>query len=95
MKKNLIILTTLLVAACSGNSGLPVYKDASKPVEARVADLLKRMTLEEKTAQMQDLFMEQFSTGSMIDTAKVHSKLNGMGYGVLIGERLSVEESEL
>ncbi len=93
MKKSLVSLTTLLVAACSGNSGLPVYKDASKPVEARVADLLKRMTLEEKTAQMQDLFMEYFSTGNMIDTAKVHSKVNGMGYGVLIGYGLSVEES--
>ncbi|GAP71626.1 beta-glucosidase [Candidatus Symbiothrix dinenymphae] len=93
MKKSLVVLTTLLVAACSGNSGLPVYKDASKPVEARVADLLKRMTLEEKTAQMQDLFMAQFSTGSTIDTAKVHSKLNGMSYGILITEKSAVEES--
>ncbi|WP_066796839.1 glycoside hydrolase family 3 N-terminal domain-containing protein [Sphingomonas soli] len=30
----------------------PVYKDASQPVEARVEDLLKRMTLEEKVQQM-------------------------------------------
>src|SRR5262245_42820867 len=29
----------------------PLYKDASQPVEARVADLLSRMTLEEKVAQ--------------------------------------------
>ncbi|MBR7071270.1 MAG: glycoside hydrolase family 3 C-terminal domain-containing protein [Clostridia bacterium] len=31
---------------------LPVYKDASQPVELRVKDLLSKMTLEEKVAQM-------------------------------------------
>jgi beta-glucosidase len=30
---------------------IPVYKDPSAPVEARVQDLLKRMTLSEKIAQ--------------------------------------------
>ncbi|MEI9852314.1 MAG: glycoside hydrolase family 3 N-terminal domain-containing protein [Sphingomonas sp.] len=30
----------------------PIYKDPSQPIEARVEDLLKRMTLEEKVAQM-------------------------------------------
>ena len=30
----------------------PLYKDASQPVERRVADLLSRMTLEEKIGQM-------------------------------------------
>ena len=29
-----------------------LYKDAKQPVETRVADLMKRMTLEEKVAQM-------------------------------------------
>lgn len=31
----------------------PVYKDAKQPLEKRVADLLKRMTLEEKVVQLQ------------------------------------------
>ena len=31
---------------------VPVYKVASEPVERRVEDLLARMTLEEKVAQM-------------------------------------------
>src|ERR1700743_2196458 len=30
----------------------PLYKDASAPIPARVEDLLKRMTLQEKVAQM-------------------------------------------
>ncbi len=34
------------------SSGPVLYKDASQPVEARVADLLERMTLDEKIGQM-------------------------------------------
>jgi len=33
-------------------SDIPVYKDASAPIEKRINDLLRRMTLEEKAAQM-------------------------------------------
>ena len=39
--------------------GAPVYTDASLPVEARVADLLARMTLQEKIGQM--TLVEKFS----------------------------------
>ncbi len=53
MKK---ILTLLLLVACSlpswGAPKTPLYKDPSQPVEKRVADLLSRMTLEEKIGQM-------------------------------------------
>lgn len=45
MKKILILL--LAVSACFAQQKLP-YKDASLPVDTRVEDLLKRMTLEEK-----------------------------------------------
>ena len=31
---------------------MELYKDASQPVSARVEDLLSRMTLEEKVAQL-------------------------------------------
>ncbi|HMC90879.1 MAG TPA: beta-glucosidase, partial [Allosphingosinicella sp.] len=34
----------------------PLYKDPSQPVERRVEDLLGRMTLEEKVAQMLSLW---------------------------------------
>jgi hypothetical protein len=36
----------------SGSSQFPVYKDREKPAHVRVKDLLSRMTLEEKAAQM-------------------------------------------
>lgn len=47
-----------LTSSISSNSTLPtppanaIYKDASQSIEARVQDLLSRMTIEEKAAQM-------------------------------------------
>lgn len=58
------MLVAVVISAC--NSGEAVYKDFSKPVEVRVQDLLKRMTLEEKVAQMQDLTFEQFSVKGVV-----------------------------
>jgi beta-glucosidase len=43
----------------SDNFGAAIYTDSSQPVEARVEDLLKRMTLEEKIGQMTQV--ERFS----------------------------------
>jgi beta-glucosidase len=38
--------------AVSQKASRPIYKDSSQPVERRIEDLLSRMTLEEKVAQM-------------------------------------------
>lgn len=43
----------------ASRSAVLVYKDASKPVEARVDDLLRRMTLEEKAAQLVTLWEQK------------------------------------
>lgn len=53
MKHKLLILAlcSAAIGACS-NSGEPLYKDASAPVEKRVDDLLSRMTLHEKSMQL-------------------------------------------
>ncbi|MEO8313935.1 MAG: hypothetical protein ABI645_03980, partial [Pseudomonadota bacterium] len=45
-------LTISLTAVVSAGEPAPLYKDASRPIPERVEDLLKRMTLEEKVAQM-------------------------------------------
>ena len=52
MRHHLPLLAGLLLlwAACSPK--VPLYKDASAPVQKRVEDLLRRMTLEEKVGQM-------------------------------------------
>src|SRR6266446_940784 len=53
---------TLLLAvfACCGpvlaqNTAKPIYLDPSKPQEQRIADLISRLTLEEKAAQLNHL----------------------------------------
>jgi beta-glucosidase len=43
----------------AGNGASPLYKQASAPIDARVEDLLARMTLEEKIAQMQCLWQKK------------------------------------
>ncbi|KAI1343010.1 glycoside hydrolase superfamily [Xylariaceae sp. FL0016] len=45
------VLSTLAGSSFAQNS-TAVYKDPSAPVESRVADLLSRMTIEDKTAQL-------------------------------------------
>ena len=56
MKKILILcLAAVSVAGARAqktHGRIPVYKDASRPVEERVGDLLSRMTLEEKVMQL-------------------------------------------
>lgn len=51
----------------------PIYKDASQPVEARIDDLLARMTLEEKIAQITTIWTgktEVFDEAGNFDPAK-------------------------
>jgi beta-glucosidase len=49
----LVLLTALLVgAAAAAQQTRPTYLDPTQPVEARVNDLMKRMTLKEKIGQL-------------------------------------------
>ncbi len=53
--KKLSLITLSLFIACAGFSQktkMPVYKDATAPIEKRVNDLISRMTLEEKVFQL-------------------------------------------
>jgi beta-glucosidase len=46
-------------AKAVSRSGAPLYKQPGAPVDARVEDLLGRMTLDEKIAQMQCLWQKK------------------------------------
>src|SRR5262245_48539470 len=52
------LLVGALVAVSAAQPPLP-YKDPGQPVDARVADLLGRMTLEEKVAQLQGIWVQK------------------------------------
>jgi beta-glucosidase len=69
--------------ALAAKAGTPVYKNANAPVAARVDDLLGRMTLDEKIAQLQCVWLtkkdlQNADTSFSAEKAKqVHP--NGMG----------------
>ena len=57
------VTTALLVLAVTGPTlsaqARPAYRDPARPVEERVSDLLGRMTLEEKVAQLMSLWQQK------------------------------------
>lgn len=91
---NGVTCLAMLIMLDSCNDSMPAYKNPQKSVEVRVADLLDRMTLEEKVAQMQDLTFNQFTADGKLDTLKMDSVLQGMSYGSIFGARLSVDEMQ-
>jgi beta-glucosidase len=60
----------------------PRYKDARQPVEARVADLLGRMTLEEKVAQLQALWIQKSKIYEPIGTFSAEKARTVMPHGL-------------
>jgi beta-glucosidase len=52
-KGSLLFALSVAAVCFAQNSSPAVYLDATQPIDARVHDLIKRMTLEEKVAQLQ------------------------------------------
>lgn len=65
MIRKLFALTALLFLHTLAQEARPPYRDATQPVEARVDDLLNRMTLEEKVGQM-----TQINLGRLMGTSE-------------------------
>lgn len=57
------------------------YKNPNLPVEQRVEDLLSRMTLEEKVAQMRHIHSHNMLDGQTLDIKKLSDFCNGMSWG--------------
>lgn len=53
MKPRKIVISALMIAATAVAG--PLYKNSKAPIDARVEDLLSRLTLEEKVMQMQNI----------------------------------------
>ncbi len=82
------------IPVCGQNTVLP-YQDASLPVEQRVSDLLSRMTLEEKVAQMKMKSLNSLKVDGKWDLSK--ESLDAMFGGESIGclESPFVEHGEI
>ncbi|HPM32468.1 MAG TPA: hypothetical protein PLJ60_19190, partial [Chryseolinea sp.] len=84
MKHVLLILIAFLCFACGSKSDKVAYKDAQLPVEERVSDLLKRMTLKEKVAQMHCVWNDKntllLDSAGNFDAAKAKKNfVDGLG----------------
>ena len=72
LKKWLLpFILSVLIAVDSMAQCIPVYKDSSMSVERRVTDLLGRMTLREKIAQLSHLHGYQLYNGQEVDYQKI------------------------
>lgn len=93
MKRKILFLLILMpFFIFAQNKHIPIYKNPSESVESRIKDILKRMTLQEKIAQMQDVSFSNLSTSDTIDPVKMEKRLKGMSYGCVEGMGLMAEQ---
>lgn len=79
------MLTGLLACGSLPAQTECAYRNADLPVEQRVDDLLGRMTLEEKIAQMRHLHEFPLTSDGQLDEAKLDAMLQGRGAGFVEG----------
>ena len=61
------------------------YKDSKLPVEKRIEDLLGRMTLDEKVAQIRHLHSWNLFDGQALNAQKLKDASKGMAWGFVEG----------
>lgn len=87
MKTSLsLIMAVMLVCTLTvdAQQSLP-YKNPLLPTEVRVNDLLDRMTLEEKIAQIRHLHSWDVFDGQILNQEKLDKMCGGIGYGFFEG----------
>lgn len=83
MKRITLLAAVLLCNALISKSQTLPYQDSSLPIEERVEDLLSRMTLEEKIAQMGHIHSKHYDNDGRADLAKLRKSINGMSRGCM------------
>ena len=68
----------------------PIYRDTTQPIEARVADLLSRMTLDEKLAQLGSAWIYELSEPEQASRLMQH----GIGQITRIGGASNLKPNE-
>ncbi|TRX60062.1 hypothetical protein FNH22_08410 [Fulvivirga sp. M361] len=81
MNRYYILLIALLFIGCEPENNTPAYRDKGLAVEARVADLLSRMTLEEKAKQLDMYSSHDLVTNGRLSIEKMDKHLNGIAMG--------------
>lgn len=83
MRRIFLVLLVPVVLACVGKEDQPLYKDATRPPEERAKDLLSRMTVEEKVAQMKGVWQAKLTfldSAGRFDIVRARKNFpNGLG----------------
>jgi len=88
-----IILLGLLCHSCSNNSNeVMLYKNPNTPIEKRVSDLLNRMTLEEKIAQLSEAGCDDMKQDNNVESAHFNEDKYKNGIGTIHGFQLNVNQ---
>ena len=84
MKKKLpiLFLSVMAISPCmTAMAESPPYRDPSLPVETRVEDLLGRMTIEEKVAQMRHIHSGDMADGQKLNQEKLAGFCGDKSFG--------------
>ena len=94
MNRILFAISLIFIPAFSihAQNNTPVYKDPKVSVEERIADLLSRMTLEEKIAQLGEASCDNLKEDNLAKTTKFSFDKYKTGVGSINGFTLSVKE---
>lgn len=79
----LLFLAGSLCTLAQNKKAVLLYKDPSISVESRVKDLLARMTLQEKVAQMRHIHSEDYDANGALDINKLINNTNGLSFGCI------------
>lgn len=75
-----------LLTICSFAQSIPIYKDATQPIDIRVHDLLSRMTVEEKVAQLRHIHEGSvLNEDNTLNLEKLKNIIGTLGYGAIEG----------
>lgn len=86
-----LALLLLLLLSQQGLAQQLPYKNSALPVQGRVEDLLQRMTLEEKIAQIRHIHSWNIFNGQELDKGKLAAFVGDIGWGFVEGFPLTGE----
>ena len=85
-----VLICSLLLASSATYSQavqkqIPPYKNPDLPIEERVEDLLGRMTIDEKIAQIRHIHSSDIFNGQEFDPQKLSNKAGDIAWGFVEG----------
>lgn len=91
MKNTITISIIFIIGLLACSEKQQDYRNFKLPIEKRVDDLLKRMTLSEKISQMKHVHCQDYTTEGKFDSTKLDAKCKGLSYGCVDGFGLTAK----